>query len=98
MTRPLTESQSNPCRSRQTTATAGLVSGLFFAKTKLPLRGGEEVLGEPPEGSHVPDQHPLGPRMEKEDSTAWHTPGIGGSSAVGWGHKTERREEGSYSS
>lgn len=30
-------------RSPQTTiATAGWVSGLFFAKTKLPLSGGEE--------------------------------------------------------
>ena len=43
MTRSLSESESQWPRSLQTTiAMAGWVSGLFFAKTKLPLSGGEE--------------------------------------------------------
>lgn len=42
---------------------AGWVSGLVFAKTKLPLSGGEEIWGkegELMEGSHYPDHHPYG--------------------------------------
>ena len=50
---------------------AGWVSGLFSAKTKLPLTGGEESLGEPVEGFHLPVHHPHSQgRTEKEASIA----------------------------
>lgn len=70
ITRPLTESESKWCRSRQTIALTGWVSGLFSAKTKLPLSGGES-LGEPIEGFHLPVHHPHGQRRtEKEGNIA----------------------------
>lgn len=42
-----------------------------FAETKLPLSGGEEILGEPVEGFHFLDHHRHSPgRTEKEECIA----------------------------